>query len=200
MSVLGDKVAIDQVLIQENVEHTIEQRDVGAGPDRKMQIGKVGGLCAPWVPSDKHDPVRLAALSLLDAFEDDRMTVGGVGADQEKAVGDIEVSIRQRWAVGSERFSITRCSRSHAQPGVGVEIIRAEKAFGELVANVVLLGGELAGPVKRHCVRTVGGDNGAKALCEKFNRHIPRYPRKRTFLTLSDLGVEQPIRSGKGLR
>ena len=48
-----------------------------------MQIGEVGGLGAPRIDGDDRDFVGLAEFALLDPFEDHRMAVGGVGADQE---------------------------------------------------------------------------------------------------------------------
>src|SRR5713226_5332522 len=136
-------------------------------------MGKIGGLRAAWIDSDDHDLIWVAALSLFDAFEDYRMTVGGVGPDEEKTIGKIDVGVRNRWTVRSERHLITGRGRCHTKAGVGVEIVRAEETLGQLVANIILLGGQLARPIKRHCVRTVVRDDGAKALRQEFKCRIP---------------------------
>ena len=128
-----------------------------------MQVGDVGRLREARVGDDHEDAVGVGELPLLDALPDDGVAVGRIGADQEEAVGELEVGVGRRRAVGAERARVADGRRGHAQARVGVEVVGAEEALGELGCHVVLLGEELAGAVEGDGVGPVRGDDLAQA-------------------------------------
>ena len=93
IGVLRDKLAIDQILIEQHVQHAVEQSDVASRANRQMQVGEVGGFGAPRIDANNHHIIRRAQLALLDAFEDHRMAVRGVGADEEETIGFVEIGV-----------------------------------------------------------------------------------------------------------
>ena len=155
-----------------------------------MQVGKIRGLRPAWIDGDDHDLVGIGHLSPLDAFENYRMTVGRVGTDEEKAIRNVDICVASRRAVRAEGRLVTRRRRCHAQTGVGIEVIRAEKALRQLVADVILLGRELPGAVKGHCIPPVFADNVTKPLRQKIDRSVPRDPGEGPILASAHLRIE----------
>ena len=163
------------------------------GPERQVQIGDVGRLREARVGDDHEDAVGVGELPLLDALPDDGVAVGRIGADQEEAVGELEVGVGRRRAVGAQRARVADGRRGHAQARVGVEVVGAEEALGELGCHVVLLGEELAGAVEGDGVGPVGGDDLAQARGRGAEGRLPRHPRELGAAVRAELRVEQPV-------
>ena len=89
----GNKLTVKQIFVEQNIEHGVEQRDIGTRTDRQVQIGEIGGLGAPRIDADDRHLVRRAQLALFDTFKDHRMAIRGVGADQENAIGLVDVRV-----------------------------------------------------------------------------------------------------------
>ncbi len=83
-------------------------------------------------------------LPFADALPNHRVALGGIGADQEEAVGGFDVDVSAWRPVRSQRARVAGSGRGHAEPRVRVEVVGAEKPLGELGGDVVLLGEELA--------------------------------------------------------
>ncbi len=113
-----------------------------------MQIGEVGGLGAARIDGDNRDFVGVAEFALFDPFEDDRMAVRGVGADQEETIGKIDIGVGRRRAIGTERSLVTDAGRSHAQTRIGIEVIGAEETLRKFVSDVIFLRCQLPGARK----------------------------------------------------
>jgi hypothetical protein len=92
------------------------------------------------------------------------MTVGGVGTNEEKAIGNVDICVASRRAVRAEGRLITRRRGCHAQTRICIEVICPEKALRQFVADVIFLGRELAGAVEGHCMPPVFTDNVTKPL------------------------------------
>ena len=95
--------------------------------------------------------IRNAPLA-ADPVPHDRVAGRGVGAEQEQHVGLVDVGVGRRRAVGAERARVARDRAGHAQARVGVDVVGAEEALGQLVDRVVVLGQQLAGDVERDLV------------------------------------------------
>src|SRR4029453_5664858 len=98
-----------------------------------MQVRKIRGLRPAWIDSDDHDLVGIGHLSPLDAFEGYRVTVGRFGTDEKKTIRNIETTVASRRSARTEGPLKTRRRRCHAQTGVRIEVIRAQKALRQLV-------------------------------------------------------------------
>ena len=191
--VLVDEALVEQVLPPQHVQHPVHERDVGARAQRQVEIGQVGGLGPARIGHDDHDVVGRLLLAAPDALEGDRVAVGGVGSDQQKAVGSLEIRPGAGWAVGAQRARVADGRRGHAQARVGVEVVGAQEALGELAGQVVLLGRELPGGVDRHGVPAVGCDDLAQPLGGIAQRRRPRHPLALAVAARAQLGVEQTI-------
>jgi len=60
-----------------------------------MEIGKVGGLGTAGIGGDNPDSVRVLHFPPLDSFKGDRMAIGGICSDKEKAVGEVQAKYDQ---------------------------------------------------------------------------------------------------------
>ena len=68
------------------------------------------------------------------------MAPGGVGANEHDQVGFIEVPVGSGHSIGAEGAAVTGDGGGHAQSRIGIDVGRAEKAFHQLVGNVVIFG------------------------------------------------------------
>ena len=111
---LPDKFAVDRFDADQLREDRIEQRDIGAGLDRQMEVGEFGGARPPRVHHDHLDSGGILPLALLDAAENYRMAPGGIGAHEQKKVSEFDIGIACRGPVGTERRGIGRDGAGHA--------------------------------------------------------------------------------------
>ena len=72
-------------------------------------------------------------------------------------------------------------------------LARAEKAFHQLVGDVIVLGQQLPGQIERDRVRAVAVDDGAKAGRDLVERRIPGDARKRTIVLPQHRVQQAPI-------
>ena len=173
--VAADEVRVEQAVAVDDVQHRAEQREVGAGAHRQMQVRALRGRRAARVRADDE---RALALAVADARPDDRVAGGGVRPEQQEAVGERDVGVRRRRAVEAERAAVAGDRRGHAQARVGVDVVRAEKALGELVDRVVVLGQQLAGDVERDRVGAVLVDDRAQAARDGARARPPSRPAR----------------------
>ena len=87
------------------------------------------------------------------------MAPGGVGADQHDQVGLVEILVAAGHGVGAEGAAVAGDRRGHAQPRIGVDVGRADKALHQLVGDVIILGQQLAGEIERDRVRAIALDD-----------------------------------------
>ncbi len=134
-----DVIAIDQVVVNQDVRDAVEQRQIRARLERQMKIGHHRCLGDARVGHDQRlVPVRFQILA------EDRMIVGKVGADQQHHIGNLHVFVIARRPVAAERELVTGDGRGHAERGVAVVVARAETKLHELAERVELFGDKLA--------------------------------------------------------
>ena len=91
----------------------------------------------------------------------------------KQAVGDVDVRIAGRRAVGSEGAVVAGDRRGHAQARVRVDVVGAEEALGQLVDGVVVLGQQLPGDVDADRARAVLGSDGREPLGHQGDGVVP---------------------------
>ncbi len=67
------------------------------------------------------------------------MGVGDIGTNNKQAISAVEVLITARHRVHAEAGFVARYRRRHAEPRVGVDMIGADKAFGQFVDDIIVL-------------------------------------------------------------
>jgi hypothetical protein len=143
---------------------------------------------------------RGSATMTADALPGHGMALGGVGPDQEEAVGDLDVGIGAGRAVGPQRARVAGRGRGHAEARVRVEVVRAEKALGQLRGDVVLLGQELSRAVEGDRRGTVRGHDLAKPVRDHAHGQLPRHAGQLGVTPRPHLRIEEPIRRPEGRR
>lgn len=156
----GDEVGVGVAVTQQQVQQAVEQGHVAAGAHLQEQVGLVGGGAAPRIDDDQLGP-RLDPIE--QAQEQDRVTVGHVGADHQEYVGVLEVLVAAGRAIGTERQLVAAAGTGHAQARVGLDVAGADKALGQLVGQVLRLQRHLPGHVQRHGVGAVLVDDATQA-------------------------------------
>ena len=141
------KRAVEQPVALEHVQHRVQQRQVGAGPHRQVQVGVLGGRRAARVGDDQE--------RALGCGSGSRRSGGRTAAlepTRKMHFGLVDVGVGRRRPVRAERARVARDRAGHAQARVGVDVVGAEEALGQLVDRVVVLGQQLAGDVERDLV------------------------------------------------
>jgi hypothetical protein len=95
----GDEFGVDITIFDEQVQQSVEQRQVGARLDLQEQVGAFGSGGATRVDDDQ---LRTGLEPVGHPQIQDRMAVRHVRADDEKQIGAIEVGVRPGRAVCTE--------------------------------------------------------------------------------------------------
>ena len=154
-----------------DVQHAVEQRDVRAGRDLQVQRGRARRLRAARVDHDQ-----VPRLRRLQPAEQHRMRPRGVAAGDEYAFRRVEVVVARRRRVGAKRLLVAGDRGGHAQPRVGIDVVGADQALGELVEDVVVLGQQLAGDVERDGVGSMLPYGFPEFRAHEIERLIPCGP------------------------
>ena len=172
--VRGDECGVDEALPQQRVQHAMEQRDVAARQQRQVQVGQVRRLGATRIDNDQL-LIGMRTARVLQSAEQDRMCPCGVAAGHEDGAGVVEVLVAGWRGIGAERCLVAGHRARHAQPGIGVDVVGAHQALGQLVEHVVVLGQQLPRAVEAHRIRTVAGDDGGEPRGGLVQRVVPRH-------------------------
>jgi hypothetical protein len=156
-----------------DVQHAVEQHHIGSGLYGQIQIGDLDGVGLAWVAKDDLQS-RVGLFGIFDAPKKNRMRIGRVGADDEDALGVVDVVIAGGRRVGPQRLLVAGHCAAHAQARVGVDVVGSDQALGELVEDVVVLGQHLARHVKTYRIRPVLTDDLRKTFAREIQRCIPR--------------------------
>ena len=172
-----------------------EQCGVGPRLQSQEQLGVVRSVGTTWID---HDHARAALLPVRQhALEQHGMTPGGVGADQHEQIRLVEVLVAAGHGVGAESAAVAGDRRCHAEPRVGVDIGRADKALHQLVGDVIVLGQHLAGKIERDRVGAVTRDDVFQPMGDMIERVVPGDPLQHALA--ADHRMQQPPLERDGL-
>ena len=114
-----------------------------------------------------------------------RVAPSQVGSHQDNQICRFQILISAGNSICAKSAFVPCDRRRHAKSRVRVDIRCADKAFHELVGNVIVLGQQLTRDVESHAVRSVSANAVCKGLRGRANRVFP------TGTPASDLGVQQ---------
>ena len=136
-----------------------------------MKIGALGGRRAAGIDGDDARAALLARLH--HALKQHRMAPGGIRSDEHDQVGLVEVFVAAWHRIGAEGPPVPGDRGGHAEPRIGVDIGGAEKAFHQLVGDVIILGQQLARKIERDGVRTMPLDGPPQSSGDAIERGVP---------------------------
>ena len=149
-----DVGAIDQPFPDQVMQHAVEQRDIGAGLDRQMQVGHRCSIGAARIDDDPADR-RVGGFGRFQPSVQHRMRIRHVAASKENGLRVLEIFVAGRRAIGAQRQLVGGDRRRHAQARIGVDIVGAHQALGELVEEIVIFGQQLAGYIECDRIRAM---------------------------------------------
>ena len=82
------------------------------------------------------------------------MTPRRIRTGNQQTIGGLDVVIAHRYRVLAKRLFLRHHGRAHAQARIGINIIATDKAFHQLIDDVILFGQQLPRDIKTHTVRT----------------------------------------------
>ena len=106
---------VDRRGLQQQVAHAVQQRQIGAGAKRQVQISGIAGGRGAGVHHRQPQGLPVFALALQQPLKQHRMALGRVGADQHHQVGCIEIVVATGRTIGAEAAGIAGHRRAHAQ-------------------------------------------------------------------------------------
>ena len=158
----------------DRVEQPHKQPGVAARRQGQMQIGNITGRGTPRI-DHHHLHRRIVDFRLHQALIEHRVRPGGVRSHQHHQVGLLNVFVAARDNVFAKGALVAHHRRGHAEPGVGVDIGRADKALHQLVGGVVILGQQLAGGIKGHRLRPMFFNNLPQPRTRDIQRLLPAH-------------------------
>ena len=103
----------------------------------------------------------------------------------------VHVVVAGGWRVSAQRELVARHRAAHAQAGVGVDVVGAQQAFGQLVEDVIVLGQQLAADIDAQCVGPVLAHDGAQLVSCQVERGIPAQRGGRATALQALQGLQQ---------
>ena len=197
--VRGDVGRVDPAFPQHDVQQAVEEGHIGARQQLQVQVGHLGGFGAPRVDDDQLHR-RVGAACVLQPAEQDRVRVSGVAAGDEHRLRVVQVVVAGGRRVGAERGLVAGHRAAHAQTRVGVEVVGADQALGQLVEDVVVLGEQLAGDVEADRVGAVLPHDGGKTVSGVVERVVPVDGLRRIAAVRAAHRPQQPRLQRHGLR
>ena len=123
----------------DQIEHSHKQPGVAAGFKRQMQVGNIAGSGFTRV-NHHHLHLRVVVLCLHQTLIEYRMRPGRVRAGQHHQIAVFHILVAARHHVFAKGAPVAHHRRGHAEPGVGIDVRRADKPFHQLVGGIVVLG------------------------------------------------------------
>ena len=142
--------------------------------------------------------LRVQPFPLPDALEDRRVTLVGVGADDEKDVGEVGIGIAPRRFVLAVGGDVAAGRGRHAQPGVAVDVVGADAGLEQLVRRIGFFGEELSRTVEGHRVAAELANAVRESRAHQAHRFVPR--RVHEPAVLPDFRRREPARNASQFR
>ena len=189
--VARDVALVHPALAQHHVQHGVEQHHVAARQQGQEQIGHGRSVGAARIG---HDDLhgRVGGARVLDAAKHDGVRPGRVAAGDEQALRVAQVVVAGGRRVGAQRGLVAGHGAAHAQARVGVDVVGADQALGQLVEDVVVLGEQLAAQIEAHRVGAVAVDGGGEALRRGVESRVPVDGVRCLAALRAQLGLQQP--------
>ena len=134
---LGDERLVDKALGDDDMGNGVHQRHVGAGAQRqvigRLDVGRTDEIDAARIGDDQ---LRAGAQPLLHARGKDRVSVGGVGADQQDHVGLFDRGKILGAGRGAEGLLQAVAGGRMADAGAGVDVVVAEGGADHFLDDV----------------------------------------------------------------
>ncbi len=163
--------SVERPALVDRHQEPVEQRHVGADPQRQMQVRPVAGRGAARIDDDDLRAPR--GLRGKCALVQHRVAPGEVGTDEHDQVGLVDILVGARHGVGAEGPLVPRHGGRHAEARIGVDVRGPDEALHQLVGDVVILGQHLARGVEGHAVGPVLRDGPGEARGDAVERAVP---------------------------
>ena len=183
-----DETVVLQVVPQHDVQHSVEQRQIGAGTQRKEQVGIARDGRHARIGDDQ-----LAAVvaALPDVVGGDGRAFAHVRADHEQHLRFRNFGPRNRTAIHVERELVGDAGGHHAEPSVVVDVSGPQRHTREFAHQVRLLGGERRASINRYRVFAVAVLHLAQTACGEGHGIVPT--RLRETAVGAEQRIEQPV-------
>ena len=119
-------LVLDRVLLQQAADQAAQERDIGSGPDRRVEIGNRRGAREARIDDDQLGAV--LDLRLDHPFEAARVRFGGIATHDDNHVGILDVLPGVRHRTATECWGQTGHRRSVSDAGLVIEDHHAEGA------------------------------------------------------------------------
>ena len=170
--VLLDEGTVDLLVLDEQVQDSIGQREVAARTHLDVHVGVVRGRrAARRDVDDAH--LGVPALVLEDPAEEHRVHLGHVVPPQDEVVSQFEVVVAPHGLVALELGHETHRRAGHAEARVGIQVVATQPALDPFQCGVAVVNGPLARTVHAHGFGTVVLQRGRITLGDQVEGLVP---------------------------
>ena len=173
LGVIVNEGRVLTVLAKNQMGQAVEQRQVRTRRNRQMHIRSLRGLREAGIDDDDLHAAGMALFAFQEALKQHRVAFRGVGPDQEGHRAVVQILVTGGRTIGAQAAGVARHRGAHAQAGVGIEVVRAQGTFQQLLGQVVVLGVELARSIHRNRIGPLGGQGAADAAHQQVHRLLP---------------------------
>ena len=167
---IANERLVDEALLDDHVQHRVEQRHIGVGIELQVVGGVPGQITAARVGQDQLRP-RLGGV--LHPRRGDRMIHGGIGADHEDHFRMRHVADLVRDRAGVDAFHQRGHARRMAQARAVIDVVRSEAGAHQLLEQIRLFVRAFGGAETGERPLAVGIAGLAQALGRDVERFFP---------------------------
>ncbi len=149
---LADELRVHEVLLEDRVDHRVEERHVHVRRELQHAPGVPGDVGAPRVGDHQ---LRAALHRVLDPGRRHRVIRGGIGADEEDELRPFNIPHRVRYRAGADALQQRRHRGGVAQARAVIHVVGAESRAHQLLEEVGLFIGALGAAETRQRVAAV---------------------------------------------
>ncbi len=142
-----DESAIDAAVLNDEVEQAVHNGHIRSRPRSEVNVGLAGRRRPAWIDDDQARRSRSSA-AVQQTHPQHRFGHRHVRADDENAIGDIDIGIRTGLAIGAERLAHGDGGGGGAEARVAIDVIGANAAAGDQAECVIFFEEKLPGVVK----------------------------------------------------
>lgn len=165
-----EEARVGHAFVDEDVGEAVEEGDVRTGARTQVYVGMT---CEAHGTGVGHDQGGACKCPLEEAGADDGVGFDGIGADDQEAVGGLDVVEGVGAAGPSEGGGESGGGRGVAEAGAVVDVVGADDGPQELLDEVVLLVGGTGGGDRGHRVGSAVEDGRAQAVGDPCHRLVP---------------------------
>ncbi len=156
-----DKLLIRIAFLDQQTSHRVQNGQVIAWFGEEMQIGDLIGRSLARI-NDQDFDIGVFGFMPHNPFENNGMSLGGIGANQMKQFRIFNILISAGRFIQAKTAQVSAYRTGHAETRISFHIIGTDAALEKLIGHIGFLRLRLSGTVECQRIRSIGVTNVIK--------------------------------------